>query len=110
MKTPLQKLQSEAHEQLLDIRNLEHFVNTTKFEDAWEQAGSGEREFIIHLTETVDMILLKKLIDEILKKDISTKLVTDLRQIASSLGMVNCNQYPKSVLLAFIKSKEKPNA
>lgn len=105
MKMNLVQIQISVRNKLLNIRSIDYFVNTTKFEEAFNNCSDKDQESIIDAIEEQQPGLLKGIIDRILKEDLIMKPIKDLRNLANKLQINNFSRYNKEQLLIVIKEK-----
>lgn len=106
----LTEIQMVVHHRVLDMRSLEHFVNTRKFEMAFENAEGADKTIIedaIRLADNNQSIEhLKDFINHLLRKELQEKSVRELRNIASKIGIPGFNKLSKVQLIYTIKEHE----
>lgn len=97
--------QTAAYNNVLDARNLEYLLNTRRFETAYDMATCIQKIYCGKIIN--DIIHIKAWIKHILKHDLSSKNVEDLRRIASRLGFTGANRIDKAGLLSIIKRESE---
>ena len=104
------EIQMMIHQRVLDMRSLEHFVNTRKFEIAYDSAEDVDKTIIedsVRLADNAQSIEhLKDFINHLLRKELQEKSVRELRDIAANLQIPGYNKLSKLQLISTIKGYE----
>ena len=107
MKMTITQVQINMKNKLHHMRNLDYFVNTIRFEKAYEEANEKELYGIDHALKSNNLIVLRNLCNQILRKDLTEKPLSELREIASRKGIPNFNRFTKNGLIYLIKEHMK---
>jgi hypothetical protein len=110
MKT-LKQLREEAHQKLLEVRNVYTTVNLSRFEEAYSYADQSQKEVLCLLVERHNQEALIKLIERIIFEcaEIESLSMKDLRIIAQKCRILHYNFLPKASLISAIKQYEQSN-
>jgi len=105
MMKMMTQMQQETHQFLLIIRNLEHLINTYKFEYIYHQASDFEKTLADNIIKSYDLHALKMWIKRNTITDLEDLSIQDLRKLASQLGILNYHSYSKVQLLNLIRKE-----
>lgn len=95
--------------QLNAIRNLERFVESDKFEEAFKLANEGQRKEMQRLIKCVNKEELEEFCNQVIKfyTSFENYTVTDLRKLARKLGIIDYQSATKPTLIREITTTYK---
>ena len=99
----LENLKTEIHNKLLNLRNMEHYLDTPKFNETYKVADSTEKRQLRHLGKNLNLFGLKAMINSIYNKKYEIWTVRELRNKAKDLGFLYVNDMAKSVLITIME-------
>jgi hypothetical protein len=93
----LQEVYKDVHNKLLNLRRVEHFINTQYFKVFFKSASLTEQIEAKKYIDSFDLDGLKKLIDG--SMDLAELGIRRLRNLGKMLGIIEWYKLPKSLLL-----------
>ena len=106
-KSTLSNLRAKIHKEALHIRNIEHIINRTVFEDAFLAADKDDQERLNEAVTKYDLTKIRLVIKRLTNTELELMSLVELRNIAAKLGIRNYTKYSKSILLSILKEREK---
>jgi uncharacterized Rmd1/YagE family protein len=105
----LNQIRTQIWAKLLNLRNLDYFINGSKFDTAFTDATNEEKEKIIALINDDKLPELKKLVSKLLNKNLEDKNLHELRILARILGIHLYSKYSKHQLFLILKERLSSN-
>jgi hypothetical protein len=96
-------MQQTTHQSLLTIRNLEHLINTPRFELAYLEAEYKEKEIVKLYIHNQRLCAVKNWLQRNSTTDLEDRSLADLRKLAGQLGITNYSTYVKIQLITLIR-------
>ena len=98
----LKELQENLHDKTLFFRSLERLSKTLKFERAFNKASEEDQKDIIKCIDSFDKKGILCKLKTLLRESIDTYNITDIRLIASTIGIRHYSSMTKAQLLSLI--------
>ncbi len=107
MTMTLTDLQTLAHNNSLQARNVDYLVYTSKFSTAFEHATEIQRQQLCRGVRDLDTVLINTTVRSILYDCLEAKNIHELRDIGKQCSIYGVTKLNKAQLIHLIKKERK---
>jgi hypothetical protein len=98
-------LQIQAHDALLKARNIDYFVNTRNFIDAFNVADETQKICLKECIQHGDLSMLYVVVRALIRDCLEAKNIFELREIARYYNVYGATKLNKNQLIQLIKKE-----